>query len=63
MIVFPESIESAFGGANLYQELTEAFERHNILVTTHFPVKEISEFDLTNLFSQVSQVFNSNKST
>lgn len=46
MVVFPESIEQAFGGADLHRELTEALEKHNIFVTTNFPVTEISENEL-----------------
>jgi sulfide:quinone oxidoreductase len=46
MIFFPESIEEAFGGAKIHRELTEAFEKHNIFVTTNFPVKEISEKEI-----------------
>lgn len=42
-IVFPESIEKAFGGAEIHRELAEAFERHGISVKTNFPIKEISE--------------------
>lgn len=42
-IVFPETIEKAFGGADLTKELSAAFERHNISVRTEFPVKELSE--------------------
>lgn len=48
-VVFPESIESAFGGADLHRELTEAFEKHGIKVKTFFPVGEISDENLIGL--------------
>lgn len=46
MVVFPESIEKAFGGADLHRELTETLEKHNIFVTTDFPVKEITSKEI-----------------
>ena len=46
-VVFPETIEQAFGGANLGEKLTAAFEKHKIQVITEFPVKEISENELS----------------
>ena len=45
-VVFPETIEQAFGGASLTKELLESFENHHIRVITEFPVKEISEREL-----------------
>jgi len=41
-VVFPESVEKAFGGANLHQKLEKAFAKHRINVTTDFAVKEIT---------------------
>lgn len=42
-VIFPETIEAAFGGAALHQELTEAFEKHGVRVITDFRIKEITE--------------------
>lgn len=41
-VVFPESLEAAFGGANLHKELEAAFERHRINVLYDVPIREIS---------------------
>jgi len=41
-VIFPESVEAAFGGANLYRELEAAFKRHNIQVLYDIPISEIS---------------------
>ena len=41
-VVFPETIEKAFGGANLRQKLEKAFAKHRIGVITDFAVKEIT---------------------
>lgn len=41
-VIFPESLESAFGGANLHKELEAAFARHNISVLYDVPISEIS---------------------
>ncbi len=41
-VIFPESVEDAFGGANLHKELEAAFERHNISVHYDVPIREIS---------------------
>lgn len=40
-MVFPESLEVAFGGANPYKELETAFEKHRINVLYDIPVNEI----------------------
>ncbi len=42
-VVFPESIEKAFAGAEIHRELVKAFHHHDIFVTTQFPVGEITE--------------------
>ncbi len=42
-VVFPESVQQAFGGADLHEKLEKAFEKHRIKVTTDFPVKEITD--------------------
>ena len=41
-VIFPESLESAFGGANLHTELEAAFKRHGINVLYDIPIREIS---------------------
>lgn len=41
-VIFPESLEAAFGGANLHKELEAAFKRHNIQVLYDVPIREIS---------------------
>lgn len=41
-VVFPESLESAFGGAQLHKELETAFKRHRINVLYDVPVSEIT---------------------
>ena len=50
-IVFPGSLEEAFGGARLHKELEEAFKRHHIDVHYDIPISEIS----------ADEVFSSNK--
>lgn len=40
--VFPESLENAFGGADLRRQLESAFKRHGISVQYDFPITEIS---------------------
>ena len=41
-VVFPESLEAAFGGASLHKELEAAFERNRIDVHYDVPIREIS---------------------
>ncbi len=41
-VVFPESVEAAFGGANLHKELEDAFKRRGINVLYDVPISEIS---------------------
>lgn len=41
-VIFPESVEAAFGGANLHKELEDAFKRHHINVLYDVPIREIS---------------------
>lgn len=41
-VIFPESPETAFGGASLHEELEAAFKRHNIQVLYDVPIREIS---------------------
>ncbi|MGE3467535.1 MAG: NAD(P)/FAD-dependent oxidoreductase [Pyrinomonadaceae bacterium] len=41
-VVLPESLEAAFGGANLHKELEAAFKRSGINVLYDVPIREIS---------------------
>lgn len=41
-VIFPESLEAAFGGANLHRELEAAFKRHSINVLYDVPIREIT---------------------
>lgn len=41
-VIFPESLEAAFGGAHLDKELEAAFKRHHINVLYDVPIREIS---------------------
>jgi len=41
-VIFPESVEAAFGGANLHKELETAFQRRGINVLYDIPISEIS---------------------
>ncbi len=45
-VVFPESVQNAFAGADLHSELIQAFVKHNIYVTTDFPTSEITEAEI-----------------
>lgn len=45
-VIFPESLEAAFGGASLHKQLESAFQRHNITVHYDIPIAEISETDM-----------------
>lgn len=42
-VVFPESLQAAFGGADLHKELESAFERHGIDVHYDIPINAINE--------------------
>ncbi len=41
-VVFPETVEKAFGGANLHQKLEKVFAKHHINLITDFAVEEIT---------------------
>ena len=41
-VIFPESVEAAFGGANLHKELEIVFKKHGINVLYDIPIREIS---------------------
>ncbi len=40
-VVFPETVKDAFGGADIHQELKEAFEKHDMDLIEDFPLDEI----------------------
>lgn len=40
-VVFPESVQEAFGGADIHKKLTEAFKQHGIKLVENFPVSEV----------------------
>jgi sulfide:quinone oxidoreductase len=42
-IVFPESVEQAFGGADLHRKLEDAFAAHRVRVVKDFPAHEVEE--------------------
>ena len=42
-VIFPDSLEAAFGGAVLHKELESAFQRHHITVHYDVPIVEIAE--------------------
>lgn len=43
MVLFPESVREAFGGAEIYGEIEWAFSKHDIKLVENFSVKEISD--------------------
>lgn len=45
-VVFPETVEQAFGGANLRHDLESAFEKYGVDLVTNFPIDEISEKEI-----------------
>jgi sulfide:quinone oxidoreductase len=45
-VIFPESLETAFGGANLHKELEAAFKRHKINVLYDVPINEITSVEV-----------------
>jgi sulfide:quinone oxidoreductase len=45
-VVFPESLQAAFGGATLHKELESAFERNHITVHYDIPIAEITEKEI-----------------
>lgn len=47
-VVFPESVDEAFGGADIFTELEWAFMRHDINLVKKFPVREITEDKILN---------------
>jgi sulfide:quinone oxidoreductase len=42
-VIFPESLEAAFGGASLHKELEAAFQRHGINVLYDIRINEITD--------------------
>jgi sulfide:quinone oxidoreductase len=47
-VVFPESLEAAFGGARLHKELEAAFARHHISVHYEVPIVNITEDEIVS---------------
>lgn len=47
-IVFPESLEEAFGGADLHRELERDFAKHNINLITDFAARKITDESITS---------------
>ncbi len=41
-VVFPETVEEAFGGADIHQQLKESFDKHRIEIVENFPINEVS---------------------
>ncbi len=48
-VLFPETIEEAFGKPGVHGTILRAFEKHNINVINNFPIREIS---VNQLFSE-----------
>ena len=46
-VVFPETVEAAFGGAKIHHEIEAAFAKHHIEVITNFPVDDISKTQIS----------------
>ncbi len=46
-VVFPETVREAFGGAKIFGELEWAFEKHDIELVENFPVRKISEDEIS----------------
>lgn len=47
-VVFPESLEAAFGGANIHHELEAAFARHHINVIYDVPITEVTGTEIVS---------------
>ncbi len=47
-LIFPESLDAAFGGAALHKELERAFERNHITVHYDIPVNEITATEVVS---------------
>lgn len=47
-VIFPESLDAAFGGAGLHKELEAAFARNHITVHYDIPVNEITETEVVS---------------
>ena len=46
-VVFPETVEDAFGGAKIHREIEAAFAKHNIEIVTNFPVDDIAKTQIS----------------
>jgi sulfide:quinone oxidoreductase len=42
-VVFPESLDEVFGGANIHQRFEEAFSKHRISVLYDVPISQVTE--------------------
>ncbi len=51
-VVFPETVKTAFGGADLHLKLEKAFAKHHIKVITDFAVKEVTEKAIVSIGGQ-----------
>jgi sulfide:quinone oxidoreductase len=47
-VIFPETVEDAFGGANLHKEFEAGFKRHRINVLYEVPIQKISEDEIVS---------------
>lgn len=47
-VIFPESLEKAFGGASLHKELETAFQRHGISVLYDIRINEITDKEVVS---------------
>jgi sulfide:quinone oxidoreductase len=48
-VIFPESLEAAFGGATLHKELEAAFERNGIHLLYDIPISEIAPEEVVSI--------------
>jgi sulfide:quinone oxidoreductase len=46
-VVFPETVEDAFGGAKIYRELETVFAKHKINLVTNFSITDISKTEIS----------------
>ena len=49
-VIFPESLEDAFGGANLHRELESAFKQQNIVVLYKYPIQAVRRDEVISVF-------------
>ena len=46
-VVFPETVETAFGGAKIHREIEAEFSKYKIEIVTNFPVDDISKTNIS----------------